>query len=90
MPLILTPKSAPRDGPPSLRARFISWTQGPTLIRDLSVVLAIKLVLLMALKYAFFNHPQAEHMSLPAAAVAAQLLGTTAVRSSTGDHHDQQ
>jgi hypothetical protein len=46
--------------------------------RDITVVLAIKLVLLKALKYAFFNHPQAEHMSMSPAAVAQALLAVPA------------
>ncbi|MBA1361259.1 cytochrome oxidase putative small subunit CydP [Burkholderia gladioli] len=89
MPLILTRKSASQGARPTLRARVIAWARGPTLVRDLSVVLAVKLVLLMALKYAFFNHPQAEHMQLPPAVVAARLLGPTAPDSSKGAHHDQ-
>lgn len=48
------------------------------LARDITLVLIVKLILLMSLKYAFFNHPQAEHMSLPPAAVAEKLLGTGA------------
>jgi len=55
---------------PSLRKRFHGWVRGPTLARDIAIVLAIKFVLLMALKYTFFNHPQAEHMSLPPDQVA--------------------
>ncbi len=89
MPLILTRKSSPHDGPRTLREHLAAWVRGPTLVRDLSVVLAIKLVLLMALKYAFFNHPQAQHMSLPSAVVAARLLGPTTPDTAKGDHHDQ-
>ncbi|MFD1558972.1 cytochrome oxidase putative small subunit CydP [Paraburkholderia silviterrae] len=59
---------------PLLRARFLQWARGPTFGRDIVLVLAFKLVLLMALKYAFFNHPQAENMTMPPAAVAQALL----------------
>ncbi|WP_414443133.1 cytochrome oxidase putative small subunit CydP [Burkholderia sp. 22PA0106] len=89
MSLLLTPKPTPRDAPRTLRTRLVAWAKGPTLVRDLSAVLAIKLVLLMALKYAFFNHPQADHMQLPPAVVAARLLGPTTPDSPKGDHHDQ-
>ena len=60
------------------RARIAAWARGPTLARDITLVLIVKLILLMSLKYAFFNHPQAEHMSLPPAAVAEAALGTGA------------
>ena len=61
------------------RARIAAWARGPTLARDITLVLIVKLILLMSLKYAFFNHPQAEHMSLPPAAVAREAaLGTGA------------
>ncbi|WP_408355488.1 MULTISPECIES: cytochrome oxidase putative small subunit CydP, partial [Paraburkholderia] len=43
--------------------------------------------LLMALKYAFFNHPQAEHMSLPPEQVAQALLSVPASHPSQGDQH---
>lgn len=43
----------------------------------------------MSLKYAFFNHPQAEHMSLPPAVVAEKLLSVPAPASTDGDHHDK-
>jgi hypothetical protein len=71
------------------RARIAAWARGPTLARDISLVLIVKLVLLMALKYAFFNHPQADHMSLPPAAVAEKLLSVPAPVSSQGDQHDK-
>ena len=41
------------------RARIAAWARGPTLARDITLVLIVKLILLMSLKYAFFNHPQA-------------------------------
>jgi hypothetical protein len=72
---------------PSLRKRFDGWVRGPTLARDIAIVLAIKFVLLMALKYTFFNHPQAEHMSLPPEQVAQALLSVPASHSSQGDQH---
>ena len=72
---------------PSLRKRLAGWVRGPTLARDIAIVLAIKFVLLMALKYTFFNHPQAEHMSLPPAQVAQALLSVPASHPSQGDKH---
>jgi hypothetical protein len=71
----------------SLRQRFQGWVRGPTLARDIAIVLAIKFVLLMALKYTFFNHPQAEHMSLPPEQVAQALLSVPASHPSQGDQH---
>ncbi|MET3215079.1 hypothetical protein A9Z05_27695 [Burkholderia sp. A2] len=71
------------------RARIAAWARGPTLARDITLVLIVKLILLMSLKYAFFNHPQAEHMSLPPAAVAEKLLSAPAPASTEGDHHDK-
>jgi hypothetical protein len=87
--ILINKKAAPRAGPSGWRTRMAAWARGPTLARDIAIVLAIKLVLLMALKYAFFNHPQARHMSLPPAAVAEQLLSVPASDSSQGDHHDK-
>ncbi|WP_175822547.1 MULTISPECIES: cytochrome oxidase putative small subunit CydP [unclassified Burkholderia] len=71
------------------RARIAAWARGPTLARDITLVLIVKLILLMSLKYAFFNHPQAQHMSLPPAAVAERLLSVPAPASTEGDHHDK-
>lgn len=71
----------------NLRKRFDRWVRGPTLARDIAIVLAIKFALLMALKYTFFNHPQAEHMSLPPEQVAQMLLSVPASHSSQGDQH---
>ncbi|WP_415750484.1 cytochrome oxidase putative small subunit CydP [Burkholderia sp. BCC1993] len=71
------------------RARIAAWARGPTLMRDITLVLIVKLILLMSLKYAFFNHPQAEHMSLPPAVVAEKLLSVPAPASTEGDHHDK-
>ncbi|ASV97350.1 cytochrome oxidase putative small subunit CydP [Paraburkholderia aromaticivorans] len=72
---------------PSLRKRFHGWVRGPTLARDIAIVLAVKFALLMALKYTFFNHPQAEHMSLPPEQVAQALLSVPASHPSQGDQH---
>jgi type II secretory pathway component PulM len=71
----------------SLRKRLAAWVRGPTLARDIAIVLAIKFALLMVLKYAFFNHPQAEHMSLPPEQVAQALLSVPASHPSQGDQH---
>ncbi|WP_322010349.1 cytochrome oxidase putative small subunit CydP [Paraburkholderia sp. J12] len=69
------------DHPPrprlALHARFLRWARGPTFARDIVFVLAFKLVLLMALKYAFFNHPQAENMNMPPADVARAILSVS-------------
>jgi hypothetical protein len=69
------------------RGRLIRWVRGPTLARDISIILAIKFALLMALKYSFFNHPQAEHMMLPPEQVAQALLSVPAQHPSRGDQH---
>lgn len=87
--ILINKKASPRTAPPGWQARIAAWARGPTLARDIAIVLAVKLVLLMALKYAFFNHPQAEHMSLPPAVVAEKLLSVPASDSSQGDHHDK-
>ncbi len=73
-----------------LRGRILRWARGPTFARDIVLVLVIKLVLLMALKYAFFNHPQAENMSMRPADVAQAILSvpaTTPPKVDQGDHH---
>ncbi|SMG32066.1 cytochrome oxidase putative small subunit CydP [Paraburkholderia susongensis] len=69
------------------RNRFTRWVRGPTLARDIAIILAIKLVLLMALKYTFFNHPQAQHMTLPPEQVAQALLSVPVQHPSRGDQH---
>ncbi|WCM20238.1 hypothetical protein NDK50_01805 [Paraburkholderia bryophila] len=84
MTIALKRNNRPR---PNLRKRFDGWVRGPTLARDIAIVLAIKFVLLMALKYTFFNHPQAEHMSLPPEQVAQMLLSVPAAHPSQGDQH---
>jgi hypothetical protein len=62
----------------------------PTLARDIVVVLAIKFLLLMALKYTFFNHPQAPGMELPPADVAQALLSVSPTPDHRqGNHHAQ-
>ncbi|AOJ70938.1 MULTISPECIES: cytochrome oxidase putative small subunit CydP [Burkholderia] len=90
---LVNKKASPHDTPPApragWRARVAAWARGPTLARDLSIVLLFKLILLVALKYAFFNHPQAEHMSLPPAVVAAKLLSATPYAPTQGDRHDK-
>jgi hypothetical protein len=52
-------------------------------------VLALKVVLLIGLKFAFFNHPRASDMSLPPAEVARALLSSPAPRVSQGVGHAQ-
>ena len=84
MTTTLRDRNTPRG---SLRAWLAGWVRGPTFGRDIAIVLAIKFALLMALKYTFFNHPQAEHMSLPPDQVAQALLSAPASHSSQGDQH---
>lgn len=84
MTIALNRNNNPRPG---LRKRLAAWARGPTLARDIAIVLAIKFALLMVLKYAFFNHPQAEHMSLPPDQVAQALLSVPAPHPSQGDQH---
>lgn len=62
----------------TLSSRIVAWARGPTFARDILIVLAIKFALLFALKFAFFNHPQAQNMSLPPAQVAQALLSVPA------------
>jgi hypothetical protein len=71
----------------TLRERFVAWARGPTFARDIIIVLAIKFVLLMVLKYAFFNHPQADNMSMSPALVAQAILSLPATPPSQGDQH---
>ncbi|MGH8780815.1 cytochrome oxidase putative small subunit CydP [Paraburkholderia sp.] len=71
----------------ALRGRIAAWARGPTFARDIVIVLIIKFALLMILKYAFFNHPQAENMSLPPAQVAQALLSVPAPNPPQGDQH---
>ncbi|MBN3760191.1 cytochrome oxidase putative small subunit CydP [Burkholderia sp. Ac-20365] len=75
----------------TLASRIVAWARGPTFARDILIVLAIKFALLFALKFAFFNHPQAQNMSLPPAQVAEALLSVPASAptppSTRGDNH---
>jgi hypothetical protein len=84
MTITLNHRNTPR---PDLRTRLAGWVRGPTFARDIVIVLAIKFVLLLILKYAFFNHPQAQNMSLPPAQVAQALLSLPASYPSQGDQH---
>ena len=71
--------------------RVSAWFHGPTLTRDMVVIVAIKFALLMILKYTFFNHPQAEDMTMPPAEVARRMLSIplTIPSESEGNHHAQ-
>lgn len=71
-----TPRSLSRSPHPPSANRLLGWLRQRPLARDLTVILCIKLVLLIWIKYTFFNHPQAPHMSLPPSVVAHQLLDT--------------
>jgi hypothetical protein len=73
MTITLNDRNPPR---PALRARLAGWLRGPTFTRDIAIVLAIKFVLLMALKYTFFNggaHVAAARASRAGVAVRACL-----------------
>lgn len=50
------------------------WVRNRSFSRDVAVVLAVKLALLIVLKLAFFNHPQAANLSMPPAEVARALI----------------
>jgi hypothetical protein len=76
-------------GPPNVEAAFLKTMnqllstfsrarRGGSLKFELIAVLALKAVLLFALKELFFSHPAAEHMQLPPADVARALLDTPA------------
>ncbi|ASV99090.1 cytochrome oxidase putative small subunit CydP [Paraburkholderia aromaticivorans] len=84
MTITLNDRNPPRPAP---RARLAGWVSRRTFKRDIVIVLAVKFALLMALKYTFFNHPQAEHMSLPPEQVAQALLSVPASHPSQGDQH---
>jgi hypothetical protein len=71
MALTLNQRNASRR---PIGRRIAGWAHGPTFARDILIVLAIKFVLLLALKFAFFNAPQAQDMSMPPAKVAQALL----------------
>lgn len=85
-----SPRSLSSPQPPScpgLSRRFPAWLRDRPLARDIAIILCIKFVLLMVIKYAFFNQPVARHMSLPPDVVAHQLLATPInPRSTQGDH----
>jgi hypothetical protein len=80
-----------KTGWTSIRKRVSAWFRGPTLTRDLVVIVVIKFALLLILKYVFFNHPQAENMTMPPAEVARQLLSIplSLPSESEGNHHAQ-
>ncbi|HVW51539.1 MAG TPA: hypothetical protein VHC91_14265 [Trinickia sp.] len=88
-------KTTAHAAPPSGRghrsfaASLGRWARGPTFARDITLVLALKVVLLIGLKFAFFNHPRASDMSLPPAEVARALLSSPAPRVSQGVGHAQ-
>ncbi|MBN3855349.1 MULTISPECIES: cytochrome oxidase putative small subunit CydP [unclassified Paraburkholderia] len=90
---MLSTSGQSRRMPTELGARVLRWARGPTFARDIVLVLIFKLALLMALKYAFFNHPQAENMSMRPAEVAQAILSVPVPPESTppqahqGDHH---
>ncbi|WP_322043884.1 cytochrome oxidase putative small subunit CydP [Paraburkholderia sp. J67] len=87
--MISTPGQS-RRVPLLLGARILQWVRGPTFSRDIVLVLAFKLILLMALKYAFFNHPQADNMTMRPADVAQAILSVPVPPEKIppqGDHH---
>lgn len=72
-----------------LRAAVMRFARRPTFGRDIAVVLTLKILLLMGLKLAFFDHPRAADMSMPPAAVAQALLSSPASRVPQGVGHAQ-
>jgi hypothetical protein len=74
----MIPTSGPAPQPATLRGRFLRWVRGPTLARDVVAVVALKVALLIALKFAFFDHPTAGNMSMPPAEVAHVILSVPA------------
>ena len=76
--MISSSASPARASRPARRSRLLRWALGPTFARDVAVVVAVKLVLLAALKFAFFDHPQAPHMSMRPSEVARALLAVSA------------
>ncbi|WP_116139141.1 cytochrome oxidase putative small subunit CydP [Trinickia diaoshuihuensis] len=70
-------------------ASLARFRRSPTFARDIALVLALKILLLAALKFAFFNHPRAADMSMPPAEVARALLSSTASRVPQGVGHAQ-
>jgi hypothetical protein len=70
-------------------ASLARWVRGPTFARDIALVLALKIALLMVLKLAFFDHPRAADMSMPPAEVARALLSSPASRVPQGAGHAQ-
>ena len=91
LPRKTTAHAAPPSGSGhrSFAASLGRWARGPTFARDITLVLALKVVLLIGLKLAFFNHPRASDMSLPPAEVARALLSSPAPRVSQGVGHAQ-
>lgn len=87
---MISTSDSPPAQPVARHTKLRRWANRPTFARDIVVVLAFKLVLLLALKYAFFNHPQAENMSMPPAEVARAMLSVPEPNPSQGDrnaHH---
>jgi hypothetical protein len=87
--MIPTSGQLPQPEPAAPRRRFLRWARGPTFSRDVVFVLTVKLVLLMALKYAFFNHPQAHNMSMQPAQVAHAILSVPAPPAMNPPQGDQ-
>jgi len=50
------------------------WVRLGPLGRDLTVILAVKLVALVLLWWAFFSHPAAQHMTVPVPRVEAHVV----------------
>ncbi|HTH59547.1 MAG TPA: hypothetical protein VL689_05255 [Paraburkholderia sp.] len=75
---MISTSRSPARPPRARHAKRLSWFRGPTFARDITLILVIKLSLLLALKYAFFNHPPAQNMSMPTAEVAQAILSVPA------------
>jgi hypothetical protein len=84
---MMSASDPPTRASAGLHTKLMRWVGSPTFARDIVLVLALKLVLLLALKYAFFNHPQAQNMSMSAAEVGRAILSVPTTNPSRGDQH---
>ena len=75
---MISTSDAPARQPDALRTKLLRRVRSPTFASDVVLVLAFRLVLLVALKFAFFNHPEAANMSMPPAEVAQAILSVSA------------
>lgn len=67
-------KRGDRTGQPPRPRWGARWVRLGPLGRDLTVVLAVKIVALALLWWAFFSHPVTRHMQIASPTVAAHLV----------------